>query len=166
MKFLKTYLSLMEANDSKSLVVIKIDSRKREVNLVKIDDWNYKKIYDLIGHGCRNFEVPFVFDNEDTLYTDGEFAIKEFSSEVDENGFYYPGDYGFILLPYYKKFVFLGNAVITGSNDEGETVSVKSTLELIRREIVFVNINREEGEYEYYEWDSLSNKYKKSEHND
>ena len=43
---------------------------------------------------------------------------------------------------------------------------VESILENIRREIVFVNINREEGEYEYYEWDSQLNKYKKSEHND
>jgi len=151
----------MEANTSKSMLVIQINSRKKEVNLIKVDNWNYEKIYDLIGHGCRDFEAPFIFDNGDTLYTDGEFAIKEFPSEVDENGFYYPGDYAFVLLPYSDEFMFLGNAIITGSDDEGGTINVKSILEVIRRSIIFVNINREEGEYEYFKWNYLTNKYEK-----
>ena len=83
-------------SEAKSVLVIQIDSRKRTVNLINVTNWNYKKISELIGHGCRLFTSVYYYDNEDTLYTDDEFLIREFDIEIDEEGMYNPADYGFV----------------------------------------------------------------------
>lgn len=155
----KLFIENLEADSDdeikKSINVIQIDSRQRTVNLVKVDNWTYNKITELIGHGCRIFTSVYYYPNEDTLYTDDEFLIREFDTEVDDKGMYNPADCGFILIPYSKEYPLWGNAVIVGADDDGESDNVKSILNNIRKDIVF--IDKSEG-IKAWRWDG--EKYK------
>lgn len=137
----------------KNINVIQIDSRKRTVNLVRVPDWNWTKITELIGHGCRIYTSVYYYSNEDTLYTDDEFLIRDFDTEVDEVGMYNPADYGFIFIPYSKEYALWGNGVIVGADDEGESEDVKSILNDIRKDVVF--IDKSDG-MKAWRWDGNS----------
>lgn len=100
---------------------ILIDVVNKEISFTTIN--HYKEIYNAIGHGCNTFDCPYQFPNGDSLYVDDEGLLHD-----DVHGC-------FILEGWYSPCV--GNAIILGTNDEGESIDCKSTLEEIQKQIKF-----------------------------
>lgn len=100
---------------------IKIDVEQKKVYEIEIKD--YKDIYPAIGNGCELFACPIFFENADTLYTDDEGLLK-------------PEMIGCFSMPDWD-YPLVGNAVILGSDDEGESVDAKSTIEEIENQIIW-----------------------------
>ena len=100
---------------------ILINVVNQSVTEVIIND--YKEIYNVIGNGCNTFDCPYQFDNGDTLYVDDEGLLHD-----EVNGC-------FILEGWNNPVV--GNAVIIGTNDEGDDIDCKSTIEEIKSKIKF-----------------------------
>lgn len=138
MKYLNNWNIFENNSRGKSITLIKIDSRKRTVDLILVDNWDYHKITELIGHGCRHFEAPYSFPNQDTLFTDEEFLVRDFDLEIDEVGMYDPSKFGFVFLPFSPKTPLWGNGLVIGTDKEGESISTKTPLELIRRKVLFL----------------------------
>lgn len=84
---------------------------------------HYKEIYHAIGNGCSTFDCPYQFDNGDTLY-------------VDDEGLLHDEVHGCFMLDGWS-IPCVGNAIIQGTNDEGESVDCKSTIEEIQKQIKF-----------------------------
>ena len=135
---IKNYKLFESEKSGKSVIIIQIDSRKRSVNLVQVNNWNWSKVNRLIGHNCRLYNALYYYDNEDTLYVDKDFSKKEFDLEIDQSGIYNPADYGFIFTPYDANSPIWGNGVIIGSTDDGVSLRVKSILNDVRKDIIFL----------------------------
>lgn len=88
-----------------------------------IDIGHYKEIYDAIGNGCSTFDCPFQLDNGDTLY-------------VDDEGLLHDNVYGCFILNGWN-VPCVGNAIILGTSDDGESIDCKSTIEEIKKQIKF-----------------------------
>jgi hypothetical protein len=100
---------------------IKIDVVNKTISEVEIND--YKEIYGVIGNGCHTFCCPVSFDNEDTIFCDDESLLQD---EVE--GCFIMEDWSYPLV---------GNAVILGIDEEGESVDYKSNIEDIKSKIIF-----------------------------
>lgn len=100
---------------------IKIDPIKQEVSLVEIDG-SLESIYKELD--CTTFTCPSILDNMDSLYVDDEGL---FVSE-------YKGAFYFNNFPQ----MLFGNGLLMGSDEEGESVDVKSTLEDVINKIKFI----------------------------
>lgn len=87
----------------------------------EVDIKNTKDIYTEIG--CSLFTVPYIFPNGDALYCDDEALLKNQLPDC------------FVLSDY--NYPLVGNAIILGTNDEGESIDVKSKKEDI--EVSFFN---------------------------
>lgn len=83
---------------------------------------HYSEIYKAIGNGCSLFQCPVEFENGDTLY-------------VDEEGLYHDHKGCFIMEGW--RYPLVGNAIILGSDEEGESVDCQSTIESIKSQITF-----------------------------
>ena len=107
---------------------IKIDAVKQEITEVEIED-TLDSIYEQLD--CELFTCPIALDNLDTLYVDDEGLF------VDEYvGAFYFGDYPQPLF---------GNGLIIGSNVEGESESVASSIKMIKNKVKF--LPEETGKY-------------------
>jgi hypothetical protein len=100
---------------------IKINVATQQVEEVFIN--HYTDIYKEIGNGCNLFCCPVEFENGDTLYADDEALLQEnvegcFAME----NFRYP---------------IVGNAIILGTDEEGESVNAKTKKEDLH--IIFGN---------------------------
>jgi hypothetical protein len=100
-----------------------IDVVNQTITEVEIE--HTKEIYNLIGNGCHTFCAPVDFPNRDTLFTDDEALFAEniqgcFSME----GWAYP---------------IVGNAVILGSDEEGDTCDCKSRPDDILEKLIWGN---------------------------
>ena len=101
---------------------IKIDVLEQTISEITInDDW--REIAPAIGNGCEYFCCPVTLPNEDTIYVDDEGLLREV-----QGGFLMP-DFAYPLI---------GNAIILGANEEGESVDVKTTVEELRENVRFV----------------------------
>lgn len=101
---------------------IKIDVIEQTVTEINtINDW--RGIAPEIGNGCEYFCCPVTLENEDTIYADDEALMREIVGGFMMPNFAYP---------------IVGNAIILGTDDEGESVDAKSTLEEIRANVRFV----------------------------
>lgn len=107
---------------------ILIDVTNKTVTNCEIN--HYKEIYPLIGNGCTMFTVPVELENMDAIYVDDEGLLHD-----EMKG-------GFILEGYHSPLI--GNAVIQGTDDEGESVDCKSTLEEIAARITFLTPEQSE----------------------
>lgn len=83
---------------------------------------NYKEIYQKIGNECSLFTCPIEFENSDVIYVDDEGLLKEVHGGFMMNGWNYP---------------LIGNAIILGTDEEGESVDYASNIEEIKRKIIF-----------------------------
>jgi hypothetical protein len=128
---------------NKSINIIKIDSRKRLVELIKVDRWSYDKVAELIGHGCRSYEMPVMLENRDALFTDEEFLVRKFDLEIDEGGMYDPSKFGFVFMPFSNRKPLFGNGLIIGSDKDKDSDSVKTPLQTIREKIFFIEKGKE-----------------------
>lgn len=102
---------------------ILIDVKSKSVKEITLSS-DYKEIYTHIGNGCDCFAVPVQFENADALYVDDEGLLHE----TIEGGFLLPG------------FVYpiVGNALIIGTDEEGESVDCKTDAEMIAISIRFL----------------------------
>jgi hypothetical protein len=161
MLHIKRFGEINENSGKRSIRLIKIDSRKRTVELMLIDDFTYDTINELIGHDCRSYEMPVSFDNGDALFTDEEFLVKEFDLEVDDEGIYDPSNFGFVFTPFSNKKLLLGNGIILGSDKNGESDDTRTPLEVIRRGVLFVE-KGEQGLSDATIWQWDGSKYKRT----
>ena len=104
---------------------LKIDVELKKVYEIELGD-DYKEIYEAIGNGCSLFCVPFSFDNRDSIFADDEILLRE----NDIKGAFMMPDWSY---PIYN------NAIILGTDEEGNSVDYKSTLEEITKNVFFVN---------------------------
>lgn len=100
---------------------ILIDVVNKSISQVTIN--HYKEIYNVIGNGCNTFDCPYQFDNGDTLY-------------VDDEGLLHENVHGCFMFDGWR-IPCVGNAIILGTNDEGESIDCKSTIEEIKNKIKF-----------------------------
>lgn len=105
---------------------IKIDVEKRDVYNIEMGK-DYREIYKVIGNNCTMFAVPVTFENMDSLFCDDESLLR---NDI-KGGFMMPG----WVTP------IIGNAVIIGTDDEGESVDCLSDLDEIKSKVVFLDLN-------------------------
>jgi hypothetical protein len=97
---------------------ILINPELKQVSQIEIGS-DYREIYAAIE--CNIFSAPVTFENEDTLYCDDEGLFKRQKGGTLMKDWNYP---------------ILGKMIIIGSDDEGESVDCKSTVEEIESLIV------------------------------
>lgn len=103
---------------------IKIDVEQKKVYHIEIND--YKDIYPAIGNGCDLFTIPITFENGDAIYTDDEGLLHpEMIGCFQMNDWDYP---------------LVGNAVILGTDEDGESTDSMSDPEAIEKEIIWGTI--------------------------
>jgi hypothetical protein len=110
---------------------IKINVETKSVEYITLGD-DYQEIYNHIGNGCSCFSVPYTFENEDAMYVDDESLLRM----NDIKG-------GFILEEWETPIV--GNAIILGTDHEGESIDPKSTLEDIKSQLQFISQEHAKG---------------------
>jgi hypothetical protein len=108
---------------------LKINVEERIVEVINIE--NFTDIYPHIGNECHTFTCPEVLPNNDSLYVDDEGLLKEMK------GFFSIGD----------SAPFVGNAVLQGTNAEGDSVSVVSTKEEIESKITWYSFDELPAQY-------------------
>lgn len=91
---------------------IKIDVETKEVKLIEIEN-TLDGIYNSIGNGCTCFTSPITYNNGDTFYCDDESLLKP---STIKGAFIYPN----------WKFPIVSNAIIVGTDKEGNSIDVKS----------------------------------------
>lgn len=104
---------------------IKIDVETKSIYHVEIGD--YQSMYPAIGNGCTCFCVPMTCDNGDAMYCDDEACLQ---SEIKG---------GFTMVGFYEDSMLVGNAIILGTDSEGESVDALSTIEEIAEKVIFVD---------------------------
>lgn len=103
---------------------IKINVETKKLEYITLGD-DYKEIYGAIGNGCDTFCVPISFENEDSMFADDESLLRE----NDIKG-------GFIMDDWHSPIV--GNAIILGTDDEGNSVDCQTKIEDIESQITFI----------------------------
>ena len=95
--------------------------------IVSVVDYNgdYQTINKLIN-SQRGFDAVYGFRNEDTLYVDDEGLLRK-----ENYGFEFTYDNGHVA-------PLMGKALVLGTDAEGESVAVKSTLEEVESKIKWV----------------------------
>lgn len=101
---------------------IKIDVVKKQVYEIEISK-GLNPIYEAIG--CDIFCCPVTWDNQDTIYADDEALLKE-----DAEGCFSFPDFNYPIV---------GNALILGTDDMGESVDAKSSVEELQEKIIWGN---------------------------
>ena len=102
---------------------IKIDVANQTISQVNIA--NYKEIYSQIGNGCELFCCPIQYENNDVLYADDESLLRD----NIEGCFTFPD----------WNYPIVGNAIILGTDDEGESVDVKTKIAELQSQIMWGN---------------------------
>ncbi len=101
---------------------LRINSAERKVEEIQINDW--KDIAPAIGNECNTFTCPVIFENEDAIYADDE-------------GLYHPFEGGFMMKDW--EYPIVGNAVIQGTDEEGESTEPLTTKEELEAMIIWVD---------------------------
>lgn len=104
---------------------IKIDSENRTIEEIEIGD-SFRDLYPAIGNNCTTFAVPVHFDNNDSLFCDDEALLRpdEIKGGFIMDGWSYP---------------IVGNAIILGTNEEGESTDYASSIDDLQSKILFLN---------------------------
>lgn len=102
---------------------ILINSEKKTLSYIQLSDDN-NDIYKAIGNNCCLFCIPVQFENMDSLFADDESLLRH----NDIKG-------GFIMDDWSTPIV--GNAVIIGTDDEGDSIDCKTTIDDIKGKIRF-----------------------------
>jgi hypothetical protein len=100
----------------------RINSADRKVEEIKINDW--KDIAPAIGNGCDIFTAPVTLENDDTIY-------------VDDEGLYHPFEGGFMMEGW--QYPCVGNAIVQGTDEEGESTEPKTTKEELEAMIQWID---------------------------
>ena len=108
-----------------------IDVSTKTITQIELDSY-FESISKAIGNGCQYFCCPFSFSNEDSMYADDESLLRIDSIKG-----------GFILDGYSGTIV--GNAIILGTDAEGDSVDVKSTIDEIAERVIFIDEGMAKG---------------------
>lgn len=104
--------------------VLKIDVVAKTVTEIELGK-GIKNIYAAIGNGCNLFCVPVEFDNGDSIYADDEALLQEnVEGAFIMEGWDYP---------------IVGNALIIGVNEEGDSSDCKTSLDDLFSKITFLD---------------------------
>ena len=107
-----------------------IDPIKKEISVVNYNG-DYRMINELIN--CeRGFDAVYGFRNQDTLFVDDEGLLRK-----ENHAFEFTYDNG-------HTQPLMGKALVLGTDAEGESVAVKSTLEEVESKIRWI------GKVEFY----------------
>jgi hypothetical protein len=101
---------------------LKINSLERKIEVIEIN--HYKEIYAHIGKDCELFACPVTFDNNDGIF-------------VDDDGLHHEFEAGFIMDDW--AYPIVGNAVIQGCDEDGESCDVKTTIAELEELITWVS---------------------------
>lgn len=101
---------------------IKINTEDRKLEMVEINNWT--EIAPEIGNGCTTFACPVSFDNGDTIYIDDEGLYNDFGGGFITPDWDYP---------------IVGNAIILGTDSEGESIDAVTTIEELQKQIFWVS---------------------------
>lgn len=104
---------------------IKIDVLQKEIYEIRINH-GLDAIYEAIGNQCSLFCCPFVLPNRDTFYLDDEALC--FGLDYIKGGFSVMGN------------TYVNNAIILGTDEEGESIDVKTTVEDLKKIISFHSV--------------------------
>jgi len=134
---------------SNTIKAIKIDVERQEVYEIEIENTLQGK-YDAIGNDCERIEVggylPRVTEPfsrpRDVMYVDEEIAVKlgfEFARILDIGVFKYaipPYSQNAEVLNNLVTQQCIGNAIIVGTDQEGNTISHHQTIESVKQRIL------------------------------
>lgn len=104
---------------------IKIDVTKKSVYFVEIGNDFQDTKKEL---GCDIFSCPITYDNEDSMYCDDEALLKPAAIK------------GAFIFPDWS-YPIVSDALILGTDDDGDTIDVKSSIEDIEKGIRFIDRN-------------------------
>lgn len=102
---------------------LKIDVVNKTITQIELE--HTKEIYDIIGNGCHTFCAPVEFDNQDTLFADDEALLHD---ELQ----------GCFSFPEWS-YPIVGNAVILGTDYDGDVCDAKTKAEDLLETIMFGN---------------------------
>lgn len=106
---------------NKKVRAIFINSSKKTTEVISFEMDDYKSIAKAIG--CEIISVCHTFNNKDSIFIDDEGLLKEVNS-------------GFILDNW--RHPVAGNALILGTDDEGESVDAVTSIQYINKCLHFV----------------------------
>jgi len=112
---------------------IKIDVANKKLSYVNIG--HYSEIYSEIGNGCELFCCPVEYPNRDVLYADDESLLRE----NIEGCFSFPE----------WNYPIVGNGILLGSDEEGDSADVKTTIEELESKIIWGNKEAAESYRQY-----------------
>jgi hypothetical protein len=95
------------------------------LELISIED-GLQAIYDAIGNECTTFWCTVSFENEDTIYADDDILLH--TDRIKG---------GFIMENW--RVPLLGNAIILGTDKEGNSVDVSADTILMGKQIHFIS---------------------------
>ncbi len=101
---------------------IKIDVLQKEIYEININQ-GLEPIYEAIGNECRCFCCPIMLPNLDTFYLDDEALC--YGLAYIRGGFSVLGN------------TYVNNAIILGTDEEGGSIDVKTTVEELKKLISF-----------------------------
>lgn len=104
---------------------IKINVETKTIEAIMLPK-HFGEISKAIGNGCTLFCCPIVFDNDDTIYADDESLLRY---DDIKGGFTMEG----------WKYPIVGNAIVLGTDAEGDSVDVKSDVDDLSSRIVFID---------------------------
>lgn len=110
----------------KNVTAIKIDVVNQEVYPVTVQVGNLDDIYNHLA--CDLFTCPMTFPNTDVLYVDDEGLFVDPSALL--GAFYIDG---------FPSQPLFGHGLIMGTDDEGETDEVMSSVEEIKKKVTFLS---------------------------
>lgn len=105
--------------------VIKINVEDKTITEIEIDG-SLNSIYEAIGNGCTTFTSPIYYDNDDAMYCDDESLLRP---STIQGAFIYPN----------WNYPIVSNAIIIGTDSEGGSISCKSTINMIKKDIRFID---------------------------
>jgi hypothetical protein len=104
---------------------IKINVENKTIESIEISD-GIESISKEIGNNCEYFCCPYTFENNDTIYADDESLLRmnDIKGGFKMENWVYP---------------IVGNAIILGTDDEGDSIDYKSDINEIIAKIIFVD---------------------------
>jgi len=102
---------------------IKIDVKAKRVYEIELAE-GLQAIYDNLN--CNTFTCPIQYENDDCMYCDDEALL---FPELIEGAFMYPD----------WNYPIVSNAIIIGTDEEGNSVDCKSTVSEIMKNLRFID---------------------------
>jgi len=119
-------LSIQPKYNKTIMKAIKINVEKQEVSIIEIGT-ELQDIYNAIGNDCSCITAPISYENDDVMFCDDESLLRP---STIKGGFMYPD----------WNYPIVSNAIILGTDENGNSVDCESTLEEIKSDLKFISI--------------------------